>query len=155
VELFANVPEMDESNGKIRSCVSGVLLESGDGFLIDTESYEFPNYNEIFEGIEGLNGDDGSSSLYPHTKNGKVGAAKYFLSDVNYYPSGSEKQIYFPADSSNSNQQDDSSTIEYCLRISIKLDYTGDGVEDYVSYIDSFHKVKVDLTGNFETSFDY
>mmetsp|Transcript_52161 Transcript_52161/g.56522 ORF Transcript_52161/g.56522 Transcript_52161/m.56522 type:complete len:160 (+) Transcript_52161:2-481(+) len=132
-----NVPETETAS---RSCDQGVLLESipENGFLIETEAYEFPNYNEVFEDSDG----DG---LYPTTNNGKIIAAKYSISDY----SSSEPQIYFPGSGDGTKN-----TIEYCLRVSLKFDFTGNGEKEYVSYLDSFQKVNVILDGAFGTTFD-
>jgi len=134
IELFTTLKNVPETEMASRSCHQGVLLESipETGFLIETEAYEFPNYNEVFAESEG----DG---LYPTTMNGKVGAAKYSISEF----TSSKQPIYFPGNG-------DGTKIEYCLRISLKLDLTGDGEKNYVSYLDSFHTVNVSLEGTFE-----
>jgi len=141
IELFSTMQNVPETELTSRSCDQGVLLESipENGFLIETETIEFPNYNEVFE-------DSAGDGLYPTSSNGKVIAAKYSISDF----TSSEPQIYFPGSGDGTKN-----TIEYCLRVSLKLDFTGNGEKEYVSYLDSFQKVNVILDGAFGgTTFD-
>jgi len=141
IELFTTLKNVPETETTSRSCDQGVLLESipENGFLIETETIEFPNYNEVFE-------DSAGDGLYPTSSNGKIIAAKYSISDY----TSSEPQIYFPGSGDGTKN-----TIEYCLRVSLKLDFTGNGEKEYVSYLDSFQKVNVILDGAFGgTTFD-
>jgi hypothetical protein len=137
LEIFANVPDDEED------CDNGVLVESvpADNFIIGVDSTPFPGYNEMYKDIEGKS--------YPATTNGKVGSSEFSISDFRY-PKG-DKQIYFPNRGGDGNQD---GTVEFCLRLSIKKDYTRDGQLEYVSYIDTRYKIDIDLTANFESFSD-
>jgi len=136
VEIFANAPKDQDD------CSKGVLLENvidtDNGFTIETQIDPFPNYNEIFKDI-------GGDTTFPQTQNGKVGAAKFTISDYEYYSEGSGKQIYFK----DRGIDGGGGTIEFCVRVSIKLDYNDDGKDDYVSHFDSFKTVNIDLAATF------
>ncbi|OEU10386.1 hypothetical protein FRACYDRAFT_247439 [Fragilariopsis cylindrus CCMP1102] len=78
------------------------------------------------------------------TSNGIVVAAEFIIVGDFSLPNG-DKQIYFPGEGVEDGQ------IRLCVRMALKVDYDGDSNLDYISFVDTYFDVAVDLTANTAT----